>query len=211
MKCRGAVLGGPSVYRVTTWCERGPQKDASAYFSPVSNPEHSYGHLVGNPERRGRRRHPWTMVSVAAITSLLFTGLVWAQPAAAADTCGTAWPAKWPAGGTGSSATPYLIDSQASLAAISDCSGRYFALEKSITLTGAWTPIFGGSSGTAYLDGRGWSISGLSITGSIERAGLFGNLTGGSVSNLTLTNPSLTSTNVIGFLGGFAGFGSASY
>jgi large repetitive protein len=151
------------------------------------------------------------MMSVAAITSLLFTGLVWAQPAAAANTCGTEWLAKWPAGGTGSSATPYLVDSQASLAAISDCSGRYFALEKNITLTGAWTPIFDGSSGQAYLDGRGWSISGLSITGSIERAGLFGNLTGGSVSNLTLMNPSLTSTHASGFLGGFAGYGPVDY
>ncbi len=153
------------------------------------------------------------MVTVAAITSLLFTGLVWAQPAAASS-CGSAWPAKWPAGGTGSSATPYLIDSQASLAAISDCSGRYFALEKNITLTGEWTPIFGGTAspgGTAYLDGRGWSISGLSVTGSHERAGLFGQLNGGYISNLTLTNPSLTSTHASGFLGGFAGYGQVDY
>ena len=154
------------------------------------------------------------MVSVAAITSLLVTGLVWSQPAAAADTCGTEWLAKWPAGGTGSSATPYLIDSQASLAAISDCSGRYFALEKNITLTGEWTPIFGGTAspgGTAYLDGRGWSISGLSVTGSHERAGLFGQLNGGYIRNLTLVSPSVTSSNATGWTGAFAGDGQIEY
>jgi large repetitive protein len=151
------------------------------------------------------------MGSFAAITSLLITGLVWAQPAAAADTCGTAWPAKWPAGGTGSSATPYLIDDSTSLAAISACSGSYFALEKNITLTGAWTPIFDGSSGTAYLDGRGWSISGLSITGSHARAGLFGQLNGGYIRNLTLVSPSVTSSNATGWTGAFAGDGQIEY
>lgn len=157
-------------------------------------------------------------MSVAAITSLLFTGLVWAQPAAASS-CGSPWPAKWPAGGDGSSATPYLIDSQASLAAISDCSGRYFALEKNITLTGEWTPIFGGTAspgGTAYLDGRGWSISGLSITGSHARAGLFGRLTNGYIRNLTLVGPSVTSDDTTsspsgGYTGGFSGQASGEF
>ena len=147
------------------------------------------------------------LVSIAATMSLLVTGLVWAQPASAADTCGTTWSTKWPAGGAGTSASPYLIDSQASLAAISDCSGSYFALDKNIALTSAWTPIFGGTAspgGTAYLDGRGWSISGLSITGSNARAGLFGQLNGGYIKNLTLVSPSVTSTDASGWTGAFA-------
>lgn len=150
-------------------------------------------------------------MSAAAISSLLFTGLFWTQPAAAADTCGTAWPAKWPAGGSGTSGAPYLIDSQASLAAISDCSGSYFALEKNITLTGAWTPIFDGSSGIAYLDGRGWSISGLLVTGSNARAGLFGTFNNGYIRNLTLVSPSVTSTNENGSTGGFSGYGTGEF
>ena len=161
-----------------------------------------------------RGRLSATLITVASAASLLVAGLVGAQPAAASS-CGSAWPAKWPAGGIGSSADPYLIDSQASLAAISDCSGRYFALEKSITLTGEWTPIFGGTAspgGTAYLDGRGWSISGLSITGSHARAGLFGRLTNGYIRNLTLVSPSVMSNDsTSGYTGGFSGEGSGEY
>lgn len=156
-----------------------------------------------------------TFISLAAIASLLASALVWSPAASAVDTCGTTWAAKWPAGGNGSSATPYLIDSQASLAAISDCTGRYFALDKNITLTGPWTPIFGGSSGTsgqAYLDGRGWSISGLLVTGSNARAGLFGVINGGYIRNLTLVSPSVTSTVTSdGWTGAFAGDGSIEY
>ena len=167
-----------------------------------------------SPTRGTRGRLSATLITLASAASLLIAGLVWAQPAAASS-CGSAWPAKWPAGGIGSSADPYLIDSQASLAAISDCSGRYFALEKSITLTGEWTPIFGGtasSGGVAYLDGRGWSISGLSITGSHARAGLFGRLTNGYIRNLTLVSPSVMSNDsTSGYTGGFSGEGSGEY
>ena len=96
-------------------------------------------------------------------------------------TTATAW--AW--SGDGSSGNPYLINSASDLAQLAtDVNGgerynnMYFKQTANITLTSAWTPI-----GTyshpfkGHYDGGGFTISGLTVSGSYQYAGLFGYIT----------------------------------
>lgn len=60
-----------------------------------------------------------------------------------------------------------------------DCSGVYFQQTNPITLTSAWTPIGTDSSHPfkGHYDGGGFTISGLTVTGNYQYAGLFGFIT----------------------------------
>ena len=83
-------------------------------------------------------------------------------------------------------------------------------LADNIDLTGKdWTPI-GTSFGNSYtgtFDGNGKTITGLTVTGSNEYAGLFGRIgSGGKVKNVTLKDVKIESNNGMGNVGGVAGW-----
>ena len=97
-------------------------------------------------------------------------------------TTATAW--AW--SGDGSSGNPYLINSASDLAQLAtDVNGgerynkMYFKQTANITLTSAWTPIGTDSSHPfkGHYDGGGFTISGLTVSGSYQYAGLFGFIT----------------------------------
>ena len=82
-------------------------------------------------------------------------------------------------------------------------------LTADITLTGEWTPI-GIDDKHQYIgtfDGGNHTISGLTVTGSDEYAGLFGYIgkDGGTVKNVVLEDVQITSDNSSGYAGGVAG------
>lgn len=78
-----------------------------------------------------------------------------------------------------------------------------------ITLTEEWTPI-GTSFSNSYtgtFDGGNHTITGLTVTGSNEYAGLFGYIgSGGKVKNVTLKDVKIESADSYGFAGGVAGY-----
>ena len=83
-------------------------------------------------------------------------------------------------------------------------------LADNIDLTGKdWTPI-GTSFGNSYtgtFDGGDHTITGLTVTGSDQYAGLFGYIdTGGKVKNVTLEDVKIESNNGRGCVGGVAGW-----
>ena len=82
-------------------------------------------------------------------------------------------------------------------------------LTADITLTGEWTPI-GIDDKHQYIgtfDGGNHTISGLTVTGSDEYAGLFGYIgkDGGTVKNVVLENVQITSDYQYGYVGGVTG------
>lgn len=88
----------------------------------------------------------------------------------------------WNGGGSGTSADPYQVASASDLAILAtdvnggtDYSQKFFLQTADITLSSAWTPI--GSSShpfKGHYNGGGCKISGLSVSGSYQYAGLFG-------------------------------------
>ena len=80
-------------------------------------------------------------------------------------------------------------------------------LDTDLTLTGEWTPI--GTESHQYtgtFDGGGHTISGLTVTGSDQWAGLFGYIDkDGTVQNVVLEGVQITSDNSSGYAGGVAG------
>ena len=81
-------------------------------------------------------------------------------------------------------------------------------LDTDLTLTGEWTPI--GTESHQYtgtFDGGGHTISGLTVTGSDQWAGLFGYIDkDGTVKNVVLENVQITSDNQYAYVGGVAGY-----
>ena len=82
-------------------------------------------------------------------------------------------------------------------------------LAADITLTESWTPV-GTTSANSYtgtFDGKGHTITGLTVTGSNEYAGLFGYIgSGGTVKNVKLEDVQITSDHQYGNAGGVAGY-----
>ena len=82
-------------------------------------------------------------------------------------------------------------------------------LAADITLTEPWTPV-GTTSANSYtgtFDGKGHTITGLTVTGSNEYAGLFGYIgSGGTVKNVKLEDVQITSDNQYANVGGVAGY-----
>ena len=81
-------------------------------------------------------------------------------------------------------------------------------LTGNITLTGDWTPIGIDYNHryTGTFDGNGKTITGLTVTGSDQYAGLFGYInSGGKVMNVVLEDVQITSDNSSGSVGGVAG------
>lgn len=84
-------------------------------------------------------------------------------------------------------------------------------LDKDIDLTNTkWTPIGTDHSNsyTGTFDGGNHTISGLTVTGSEEYAGLFGYIgkDGGTVKNVKLENVQITSDDQYAYVGGVAGY-----
>ena len=81
-------------------------------------------------------------------------------------------------------------------------------LTGNITLTGEWTPI--GTKSQPYtgtFNGGGKTITGLTVTGSNEYAGLFGRIgSGGKVKNVKLEGVKIESDNGTSDVGGVAGW-----
>ena len=96
-------------------------------------------------------------------------------------TTATAW--AW--SGDGSSGNPYLINSASDLNQLAtnvnggtNYNKMYFKQTANITLTSAWTPIGTDSHPfKGHYDGGGFTISGLTVSGSYQYAGLFGFIT----------------------------------
>lgn len=88
--------------------------------------------------------------------------------------------------------------------------GINITLTADIDLKGIdWTPI-GKDDNKAYtgtFDGNGKTITGLTVTGSDQYAGLFGRIgSGGTVKNVVLEGVQITSDNSLGSVGGVAGY-----
>ena len=87
-------------------------------------------------------------------------------------------------------------------------------LTADITLTGKWTPIGTDyrNSYTGTFDGGNHTISGLTVKGSDENAGLFGYIgkDGGTVKNVVLKDVQITSNNQYANVGGMAGINNGT-
>ena len=114
--------------------------------------------------------------------------------------------------GSGTSSSPYLITSAQELAGMayvinSGTNYNYFKLTQDIDLSDHyWTPI-GSWSETPYrgnFDGNYCNISGLYINGSESHIGLFGYTRNANISNISLTNGSITGNNLVGGIVGYA-------
>ena len=139
-------------------------------------------------------------------------------------TTATAW--AWSGSGT-SENDPILINNAADLAQLAtDVNGgtnynkMYFKQTANITLTSAWTPIGTDSSHPfmGHYDGGGFTISGLTVTGNYQYAGLFGYISSdhyhGSQIPTELKNINIVDCNIDvssagqgnGMAGGIAGY-----
>lgn len=123
--------------------------------------------------------------------------------------------------GDGTPESPYKISNAEELAEFRDIvnngsAGAHAKLTKNITLSSEnWTPIGNDYDKdivyTGTFDGCGFTISGLTMNGEYADYGLFGNIDGGTVKNLTLKDLSITvsSSNQnyhIYYVGGIAGY-----
>ena len=108
----------------------------------------------------------------------------------------------------------YTVTSAEGLKNIAKLVNEEWKLGINITLTADidlkgidWTPI-GKDDNKAYtgtFDGNGKTITGLTVTGSDQYAGLFGNLSG-TVKDVTLKDVKIESNNEISAVGGVAGY-----
>ena len=117
------------------------------------------------------------------------------------------------AGGSGTQSDPIRIETAAQLKLLADkvnsgttYAGIYFRLESNISLANKnWTPI--GKNGYPFagnLDGNNNQITELNVSYSDYGAGLFGNMSGGGISNLKVSGKIKNSTYYTGMLCGYA-------
>lgn len=112
------------------------------------------------------------------------------------------------AGGTGTSANPYIIENGGHLLLMRDYADAHFALANNINLDNInWKPF--AFSGT--LDGKGYTISNLYIKRNDDYQGLFSTLRG-TVKNLTIKGVKIdaASNNNIGAIAGLQDDGTIS-
>lgn len=108
----------------------------------------------------------------------------------------------------------YTVTTADGLKAVADIAnnsnlGINITLTADITLTGEWTPIgtAWNNSYTGTFNGGGHTITGLTMTGSDEYAGLFGYIgSGGTVKNVKLEDVQIESDNQYANVGGVAGY-----
>lgn len=117
--------------------------------------------------------------------------------------------------GGGTSSNPYLISSSTDLKNLATnvnngttYSNKYFAMTANINLgNNKFTPIGKNSSYPfkGIFDGKGFTISNIKITESSNPAGLFGYVENATISNLTISNGTITQTGDYGSAGGVVG------
>lgn len=109
----------------------------------------------------------------------------------------------------------YTVTSAEGLKAVADIAnngnlGINITLTENINLTDMdWAPIGidYNHQYTGTFNGGGHTITGLTVTGSNEYAGLFGRIgSGGTVKNVVLEGVQITSDNSLGYAGGIAGW-----
>lgn len=102
------------------------------------------------------------------------------------------------AGGSGTAANPYIIETAAELQSIQNNLGAYYRLANDIDLSGVtWTPIGSESAGFyGSFDGNGKTIKNLDLSTSTQSSGFFGMVTSGAViKDVTFQDCSVTSTS----------------
>lgn len=102
------------------------------------------------------------------------------------------------AGGSGTPADPYIIQTATELQSMQNDLGASYKLANNIDLSGVtWTPIGTTTAGFhGTLDGNGKTISNLVLSTSTQSTGLFGSLTSGAtIKDLTFADCSVTSTS----------------
>ncbi len=141
--------------------------------------------------------------TLLALAMTLALAVVIAVPAAAADFWNGTDVATSFAGGTGSEADPYQINTAAQLAFLATAEqigaseGKYYKLTNDISLGDfQWTPI-GANSGSAFkgnFDGDGHTVSGLKYepTSNADEAGLFGHTIGATIKNVKVTGSKIS-------------------
>ena len=111
------------------------------------------------------------------------------------------------AGGDGTQANPYLIETLEQLNAVRNNLNSHFKLTADIDLAGVnWQPI-GASTSNAFggtFDGNGHTIKNLTINSSQAYVGLFGVIKGAKISDLIIESPNVMNTsNSTGALAGW--------
>ena len=156
-----------------------------------------------------RERMKIKVFCIAFVLVLALGGLV-VLPSQEAKTAGSSF-----SGGDGSAVNPYLIENVDDLQAMNNDRSAYYALNNSIDLTGFNWSNWGDGAGflpignqthpfTGNLDGRGHTITGLYINRpTTDYVGLFGYITGNTISNMTILNVAVTGSNNVGGLAGF--------
>lgn len=102
------------------------------------------------------------------------------------------------AGGSGTPADPYIIETATELQSMQNDLGASYKLANNIDLSGiTWTPIGTTTAGFfGTLDGNGKTISNLTLSTSTQGSGFFGTLTSGAtIKDLTFADCSGTSTS----------------
>jgi len=122
--------------------------------------------------------------------------------------------------GSGIQTDPFVVGSLTTLQKVGTGTDGWtlsacYRQEADITVTGNWTPIGSSSSSsfTGSYNGNEKTITGLTINSSADYQGMFGYIgTGGAVSNLALTNISISGGNNSGddYVGGVAGYNSGT-
>lgn len=117
--------------------------------------------------------------------------------------------------GSGTSSSPYLVQTADDLYAIRNNPGAYYKLNNDISLTSwinasypsqGWVPICSSSAFTGTFDGNGYTISGLYINRTTSYNGLFAQTNGATIKNLHIK------CNIYGsdYTGAIAGSGSGT-
>lgn len=97
--------------------------------------------------------------------------------------------------GSGTSVDPYVITSCALLQEMEDELDADYALGNDFACSSSFTPVGDDSTQfTGTLDGAGFTIDNLEITSSTDYVGLFGYTNGATISDLSLTNATVTAT-----------------
>ena len=179
------------------------------------------GYIQGEAEQWGEPGESATPVTAVADNGYLFDGwsdgvLTAERTDTYADDCSLNFTARFKrvdteqfAGGIGSEAYPYLIETKEQLENVKLYPNSNFRLIKDITLPAVeegqtnLQPLDGGAYFNGVFDGNGHTISGLTISGSDGAyTGLFGNLAG-EVRGLKLENVNISG---FGYVGGVAGY-----
>ncbi len=169
------------------------EEDAGKYISFEATPRAVTGTETGEAAKSGPVGAVESFSAMAAMSSMDFSLM------------GTA---AAPAEGDGSSSNPYIINEPSDLVWMSEnfssANSKYFLQTADIDMSGVpnFMPIGNGTESdlgsqfTGQYDGQCFEIQNLTINSGLAHVALFQYL-GGTVKNVTLTNPNITCTNSV--------------